>query len=620
MTKFGNTDSETTVSYDNSGQHSQTDASHPTGKISALVYDFLKLPNPYHYNPSAFIEPTQNMYSILGAFHPSSVESVMEHVVCCLRAHAQSDRPYTFGEFKHLLKKGTLIENAPDKSDPELYRHDSELSTMRLENPLYALRKAFIYRQSYRHYQNQQQDEKILLSRFGKTIGTHQEDYQTYLAYLKADYSEALAPFFREWRLPVSEFDRERHTIITAKTGYGKSELIKLAIHRDIRRTRRPGVILLEPHGELSESVARFRENIGSDRLIYIDPTLHPDYTPVINPLDVYDKSPTGIDRATEELVEVFRIVLSGNSSPFTPNMETILLACISTLILKGDATLFDLLDFMDDDKNMALVAFGANRLANPTHHYLFTHDFRGDKYEITKAAIKTKLYSFLSSSTLHNFLIGKSTINIKEAMDSGKLIIVCLPKHLGPRSIEIIGRFFTASVQNIAFERSKIPEKQRKKVHMYIDESHRFISPVIEGILTDARKYKVFMTFSMQILGQDADTQLKRIISSCTNVKITGANDFKSLSAISKETGLEVDEMRDLRVGEFYVKAGSGLNIKFKAPSYLREESSFMTAQEWEQTKAEQLAKYYRKIDRTGHSKPDAEKTGRKPGSPIET
>lgn len=557
----------------------------------------------------------------MGEFRPVAVESVVESIVTAHRQRRSVSTPYTFPEFRCLLKDGSSLGSAPRENDPRLYEGDSELAAHPASSPIHTLRKAFIYREARRSYQQQCHEEEALLNRFVGPGGTPADDYQTYLAYLKADYPQLMAPFFREWRLPVSEFDRERHTLITAKTGYGKSELIKLAIHRDITRHRRPGVILLEPHGELGESIARLKENYGSDRLIYIDPTLYPGFTPVINPLEVTDKRPVAIDRATEELLEVFRVVLSNTASPFTPNMETILLACIATLMIKGDSTLFDLLDFMDDELNGDLVEYGIKHLANPAHHYLFTKDFRGTKYDSTKAAIKTKLYSFLSSNAIHDFLIGKSTINLKEAMDSGKLIVVRLPKHLGPRSIEAIGRFFTAAVQNVAFERAEIPEQKRKPVFMYIDESHRFISPIIENILTDARKYRLHLTFSTQILGQDADSQLKRVISSCTSVKITGANDYKSLSAIAKETGLETDKMRDLAVGEFYVKAGERPNIKFKAPSYLQNEYCYMTAAEWAEMKAQQVARYYRKIeDREAKQKQGGKMPGsRKPGLPIE-
>lgn len=627
MAENGWTDAEPTTSHDNTRQRKQTGTADPNGKISSLVYDFLTLPNPYRHDPDIATEAQPNGYSVFANFSPAKNSNIMEYVVCCLRKHTDSDRPYTPDEFHRLFKNGTLLGRPPNENDPRLYSTDAELAVLSPTDPIYRLRKAFIFRQATRKHQTQQQDEKDLLNRFGKDQGTDQEYYKAYLAYLQADYFQALAPFFREWRLPVTELARERHTIITAKTGSGKSELMKLAMHSDITRKRRRGVILLEPHGELSESVAKLKENYGSDRLIFIDPTLNPGFSPVINPLDVEDKSTLGLDRATEQLVDVFRIVLAGNSSPFTPNMETILLACVSVLILKGNSTLFDLLDFMDDEKNAELVEFGVKNLVNPSHQYLFTHDFRGhgksNQYATTKAAIKTKLYSLLSSNALFNFLVGKSTIDLKAAMDSGKIVVVRLPKHLGRRSIETIGRFFTATVQNVAFERSMIPEDKRKTVHMYIDECHRFVSPVIEELLADARKYKVYMTFSSQILGQDADSDLKKIISSCTNVKITGANDYKSLSAVSRETGLEVEKMQDLRIAEFYIKAEGIQNIKIKAPSFLREEASFMTAAQWEQTKEEQLAKYYCKIDPRVREKKLAEvggiNAGRKPGSPIE-
>lgn len=59
--------------------------------------------------------------------------------------------------------------------------------------------------------------------------------------------------------------------ILLDKRAIGKSELLKTLILRDILRGD-GSVILLEPHGDLSEQVAKLVKD--KTRLVYVDPFL----------------------------------------------------------------------------------------------------------------------------------------------------------------------------------------------------------------------------------------------------------------------------------------------------------------------------------------------------------
>jgi type IV secretory pathway TraG/TraD family ATPase VirD4 len=57
------------------------------------------------------------------------------------------------------------------------------------------------------------------------------------------------------------------------------------------------------------------------------------------------------------------------------------------------------------------------------------------------------------------------------------------------------------SKVQMSAMKRQKIPKEERKDFFMYIDEFQNYITPAIESILSEARKYRLGMVLANQYL-----------------------------------------------------------------------------------------------------------------------
>ena len=73
---------------------------------------------------------------------------------------------------------------------------------------------------------------------------------------------------------------------------------------------------VVDPHGDLAEEIARFKEHRNSDRLIYIDPYLDGSggRMPTINPFELRDTSPQAIDTAAQSMLEAFKQILTPRS------------------------------------------------------------------------------------------------------------------------------------------------------------------------------------------------------------------------------------------------------------------------------------------------------------------
>lgn len=91
-----------------------------------------------------------------------------------------------------------------------------------------------------------------------------------------------------------------------------------------------------------------------SNRVVYIDPSLHPKYSPSINPFEIDDRSEKNIALMTQELRSIFEILLQDAST--TNQMSAILSPCIATLLRRPNSDFSDLQRFMDDNNRWWVV------------------------------------------------------------------------------------------------------------------------------------------------------------------------------------------------------------------------------------------------------------------------
>lgn len=373
----------------------------------------------------------------------------------------------------------------------------------------------------------------------------------------------------RGYDLPFQLSDLQKHCYILAGSGAGKSELIKYFFY-ELQRTsknQQRAIILIEPHGDLSSEIKRLKLNKESDRLIYIDPYLKQGYTPTINPLYLKDKTEQNIDIATQEFVRGFDEVL--DDADISRNMNALIKPCVSTLLRMENATIADLQRFMKDETNTDLVALGKQSPV-PSHRAFFNSGFQDVVYRPTKASIYIKLQSLLNSPTLCNLLLGANTIDLEQAMNDGKVIVFNLSKgKMGDDASNAFGRFMLATIQGIIKKREFIKKEYRKPVYMFIDEFQNYVSPSIETILSESRKFKLNVTLAHQYTGQ-IDAKLRDNVLSNTTIKIAGKNNDRAYKMMSKEMKIKVEDLEKLPPYQFWLYRGKKEPRRYKAPKKL--------------------------------------------------
>lgn len=423
----------------------------------------------------------------------------------------------------------------------------------------------------------------------------YQNDYDGYLTYLQ-DNPHQLTQFFFRWfsaKLPLSQV----HTYIVGGSGSGKSELMKNMIYDRLKRAK-SAVIVLDPKGDLSKQVARWRENeIDPDRLVYFDPFLFPDHTPVLNPFDIRDKKPKTIQTASFEMRETFDMILRDIDGGFTPKMKNILGHTLSVVMREG-GSLSDLKRFFNEGTNQDLLRAGQNA-QDSQDRYFFQHEF-ADLNPETLAGLSSRLGLLLQNETFRNITTGKSTIDLAQAIKDKKLIVFNLSKGAVTRDYsKFFGKIVVSLILIQTMQNANAIEKEhhRPKIDLFIDEFQNYITPAVGEIVAEARAYGVRLTIATQLVGQDMSKALEQLILTNTDTKVIGWSSIENRSAMSKQFGMSAEDLETPK-RTFWARIADGSPFKTRTSSRLAGQNNAMTDEQWKRVLKHQK-KYYRAFEK---------------------
>ncbi|MCX8513922.1 MAG: TraM recognition domain-containing protein [Candidatus Pacebacteria bacterium] len=117
-----------------------------------------------------------------------------------------------------------------------------------------------------------------------------------------------------------------------------------------------------------------------------------------------------------------------------------------------------------------------------------------------------SKFDGFLSNDYMRPIVCQeKSTINIKEIMDTGKILLVNLSKgRLGDINSYLLGLILVGKFSMAALGRVDIKDpKDRRDFFLYLDEFQNVTTPAIASILSEARKYRLSLNIAHQYIKQ---------------------------------------------------------------------------------------------------------------------
>ncbi len=174
------------------------------------------------------------------------------------------------------------------------------------------------------------------------------------------------------------------------------------------------------------------------------------------------------------------------------------------------------------------------------------------DKYRTEAiAAIQNKIGQLLSVPLVRN-IVGQvvSKLDIRHAMDTGKIILVNLSKgKLGEDNSAFLGSMLVTKFQLDAMSRADIPEEERRDFYLYVDEFQNFATESFATILSEARKYRLNLTMAHQYVNQllidDKSTVLRDAVFGNVGSMVcfqVGSDDAEPLSLQFEEMVLPKD------------------------------------------------------------------------------
>ena len=295
--------------------------------------------------------------------------------------------------------------------------------------------------------------------------------------------------------------DRRRHMYLIGKTGMGKSTVLENMIIDDIWAGK--GVAVVDPHGDLAEKIIEY---IPKERINDVD---------YFNPADM--DNPIAFNVVEQVEPHLRHLVASGLIGVFQklwadswgPRLEYILRNTILAILDYPGSTLLAVIRMLSDKGFREKVV---ENVKDPVVRSFWINEFAGyaDKFASEAVSpIQNKVGQFLSSSLIRN-IIGqvKSTIDMREIMDEGKILILNLSKgRIGEDNSQLLGSMLITKIQLAAMSRVDTPEKDRKDFYLYVDEFQNFTSDSFANILSEARKYRLNLTLAHQYVEQLTET-----------------------------------------------------------------------------------------------------------------
>jgi len=295
----------------------------------------------------------------------------------------------------------------------------------------------------------------------------------------------------------IKAADRRKHFYIIGKTGMGKTTLLENMAIQDIQSGK--GIGIVDPHGEFAEKMLDFVPSSRVNDVIYFDPA-DLNYPIAFNAIEKVD--PEHRHLVASGLVGVFKKMWA---ETWGPRLEYVLRNAILALLEYPGSTLLGIMRILIDKDYRKKVI---EKISDPVVKSFWTDEFAKypDRFMAEAVApIQNKVGQFLTSPLIRN-IVGqtKSAINIREAMDSQKILIMNLSKgRIGEDNSNLMGAMLITRLQLAAMSRIDVPEEERKDFYLYVDEFQNFATESFATILSEARKYRLALILAHQYITQ---------------------------------------------------------------------------------------------------------------------
>jgi hypothetical protein len=341
----------------------------------------------------------------------------------------------------------------------------------------------------------------------------------------------------------IAAEQRLKHLHVMGATGTGKSTLLHALIMQDV--CQGAGCMVLDPHGDLIESVLSSIPQERINDVVLIDPS-DSAFPVACNILSTHSELEKEL--LASDLVMVFKRF----STSWGDQMHSVLANALLALLYNTKIWhLGDLRKFLIEPSFRTAVL---STVTDPDITYYWQKEF-----PILKGGsvgpLLTRLDSFLRPRVIRAMVCQQRGLDMAQLMDSKKIVLVKLAQGLmGAENSYLLGAFIVSKLQQAAMARQTQQKNSRVPFFCYIDEFQNFITPSMAAILSGARKYGLGLVLAHQDMQQVSklDAEIAGSVLSNAGTRICfrlGDTDAKRMQ--DGFSAFSADDLQNLPTGE---------------------------------------------------------------------
>ena len=350
---------------------------------------------------------------------------------------------------------------------------------------------------------------------------------------------------------------RQKHMYVIGKTGTGKTTLLTNAIYQDMNSGK--GLAVFDPHGDMLQELLRVVPKHRRKDVIVFDPSDRdfPIGLNLLSPGVSFTNKEDEREWISSSVISVFAKITA--KEYWGPRMEHILRNATLTALQLPNPSLYTLQRLLTDKSFQKKAA--AN-ISDPVLKQFWNKEFSllgTMQLSSATAPLTQRLGHFITSKmSRHILLQEKSTINMSQIMNKGKILLVNLSKgDLGEDQSFFFGTVLTSIIWMAAYQRTKIPEKQRRDFFLYIDEFQNFATSRFSEITSEGRKFHISLTASHQNIAQVDDINILKVVAGNANniICLKASPDDEKFILPFMEPEVEKGDIVNLPPFHFYMK-----------------------------------------------------------------
>lgn len=302
----------------------------------------------------------------------------------------------------------------------------------------------------------------------------------------------------------MTDGDRRRHLYAIGQTGAGKSNFLQELAKQDAKNGK--GFCFIDPHGDAIEDILSAIPKERAEDVIIFDPS-DMERPFGLNMLEYDPANPQQKTFVINEMIGIFDQLYDLKATG-GPMFEQYVRNAMLLIMEDPDSgsTLMEISKVLADEEFRRMKLSKCN---NPVVRDFWIKEAEKAGGEAALANmvpyITSKLTTFISNDMMRPIIAQqKSTINFREIMDTGKILLVKLSKgKIGEINAHLLGMVVVGKILMNALGRVDMLENERKDFYLYLDEFQNITTNSISQILSEARKYRLCLIIAHQFIGQ---------------------------------------------------------------------------------------------------------------------